>query len=285
MTDFLSDSYGRRCTKEYRKLVKFLSENELNSSLHSQVPYIQFQLCLTKPLMENAPSWRALRKQMQECFSRNQSSIDKEDYSPCMHVLELIDQRGKMDVQSMLSDEPYQSAQVPQVLAAYRKEISNNGNENFHKYLNCLAFPEHTKCSDLRANVFSSIANSACQELFAISTKCFEKASKMEERSPWKNMVSSEDAVSRNSYKTHCDNVQRDMVNCAEKYFRLGIIAYENEKHMEMIDPDFRRKIKYQRWGMVTVEERLEQEQKIRNEQQRIDQLYRKYKQQQEEKK
>lgn len=312
MTDFVSDSYGRRCIKEYRKLTNFLSEHEheMHRSLHHEPTYINFQLCLMRPLMQYAPTWQPLRQKLETCFAKNkipfpdvtqqqeeqQNNMNKTtttaaaatttdysniDYSPCRDIIETVDKRGRLELLDMFEMEPFQSSQIPQVLAAYKREIDQN--ERTHKYLNCVAFPEHAKCSTLRSNMFAPIAGCACEEIFKASTECFQKNQKMEEKPLWKHLFLSEDRLTRQAHKNHCDNVQRDLVNCAEKYFRLGVIAYDMERNLELIDPDFRRKIQRHEWGAVTVKQRQEEEDKLRKEQEHMNALYSKYKKQQQE--
>jgi len=283
----------------------------LDRSLHHEPSYIEFTLCVTSPFLKFAPSWQPLRHSMEKCFLQNQisnpldqannnNSIDNNDkssstksgtksgssggksvnYGPCMNVIENIDARGRADLDVMFRNEPHQTSQIAQALTSYRKQL--NHNERIHRQLNCVAYPEHSKCSTLRTNMFSEVSQGACSELFVASTKCFETQAKKKKKALWKHIFLSEDLYALASYKNYCDQVQRDMMRCAEKYFRLAVISYDMERTLEMIDPDFRRNIMKQEWGIVTKEQRQEAEEKMKLEKKEMEELYAKYKQQQE---
>lgn len=181
---------------------------------------------------------------------------------------------------SMLRSEPHQSSQISTAVSAYRRLL--NQNERIHKQLNCVAYPEHSKCSTLRTNMFSDLSHGPCTEVFAASNQCFEHLSQKKRKAIWKHIFLSEDAAALHSYKNYCNQVQRDMVRCADKYFRLAVISYDMERTMELIDPEFRRRLIKHEWGVVTPAARKHAEEQTQQEKMEMERLYAKYKKQQE---
>jgi hypothetical protein len=284
MTDFINDTYGRRCLKEYRKYVKFFDKHghEFNETINHHPTYINLQLCVMDPFLKLAPTWKPLRKKLQDCLDKNHEQIEESNnYEPCYSEIELIDHRGRAEISIMAQADYIQHSSIPSIMQSYRKEI---GELKYNKHLNCVAYPEQTRCSHMKANMFGTISEHACHELFLKSNACFADKARMDEKSLWQHILFSEDRQVRSVHKNYCDTIQRDLIKCADKYFRLTVLAHEEEKTLEKIDPDFRRMLQVQiRKGPVSVQERRDFEKEAAEEQKQIDDLMQKVRKEQQE--
>ncbi|KAL0487782.1 GTPase HflX [Acrasis kona] len=211
MTEFLNDTYTRRCNRELRQMVDRLNHVNFNEK---DPAVLGVYKCFYEPILDSTKRLYPLRDKLQQCLASNSKYENR--LSKCSDLI--LEVRDKADVvlEGLLFDD-LSSVSKLQDVSKRCKDFERESRRN-----QCHIFPENTVCAQLKEKAFPCISTEACGEVYNHVSDCMK-----EQKDSYKFLailLRGRDQVISNRMNQLCRQYQTHMYKCFDKYFIAATI-------------------------------------------------------------
>lgn len=218
MTDYLYDTYRRRCFKEYRDILETRGSiplSEVTMEEFVETPAVKnFYSCLISPLVP-----KEIRDPFFNCLKKKNGDVEK-----CPKTWFNFYKKGVIELNDLVMTDL--SGLVKTKLAKTRCEtMIKRAKEN-----RCVSHSENPICQEIREKAFHCIIKSSCKELNEMSVKCFKDSQREDEGGFFRGVITGENNHSRIRREEFCSSIQKDYLNCFEKYFLMAQVTVQDQR-------------------------------------------------------
>lgn len=218
MTDYLFESYRKRCFKEFRETAEVrgsipLSEMS-NEDITETTVLKKFITCMISPLVP-----KAIQDQYFNCLKKKDGDITK-----CPKSWKNFKNKGMIELSELIH------LDLPGVYKTKKSVDKCESIVRKSKDLNCATHPERSDCQEMREKAFHCITRASCKELSQMSVKCFKDQQAEDEGGFFYRVATGEDTYSRVRKDENCATIQEDYMNCFEKYYLMTLVTDSDER-------------------------------------------------------